>query len=61
MAGLASDEHELWLPVSFAQALRFVTEQKSFCASDIPGSITEHGKLAFVRHLLRNGFLRLAR
>jgi hypothetical protein len=61
MAGLANDGNELWLPVSFAPALRFVTEQKLFSAREIPGSITEHGKLAFVRHLLRDGFLRLAR
>jgi hypothetical protein len=60
-AGLANHEHEMWLPVSFAPALRFVTEQKSFSAHDIPGSMTDHGKLAFVRHLLRNNFLRLAR
>lgn len=59
-AGLANDDHELWLPVSFASALRFVAEQKQFSAREIPGSITEHGKLAFVRHLLREGFLRLA-
>lgn len=60
MAGLAVDEKELWLPVSFAPALRFVTEQKVFSPSEIPGTITPNGKLAFVRHLLKDGFLRLA-
>jgi hypothetical protein len=61
MAGLAGGEKEFWLPVSFAPALRFVTEQKLFSPREIPGSITENGKLAFVRHLLKDGFVRLAR
>ncbi|MGH9930083.1 MAG: cupin domain-containing protein [Pyrinomonadaceae bacterium] len=61
MAGIAGAEKELWLPVSFAPALRFVTEQKLFSPREIPGSITENGKLAFVRHLLKDGFVRLAR
>jgi hypothetical protein len=59
MAGLANEDKELWLPVSFAPALRFVTEEKLFSPSEIPGSITPSGKLAFVRHLLEDGFLRL--
>jgi hypothetical protein len=60
MAGLASEEREFWLPVSFAPALRFVTEQRLFSPNEIPGSITANGKLAFVRRLLKDGFLRLA-
>jgi lysine-specific demethylase/histidyl-hydroxylase NO66 len=59
MAGLACDEKELWLPASFASALRFVAEQRVFMPRQLPGSITENGKLAFARHLVRDGFLRL--
>jgi hypothetical protein len=60
MAGLACDQKEFWLPVGFAPALRFVTEQKVFSPSDIPGPIGDNGKLAFVRHLVKDGFLRIA-
>jgi ribosomal protein L16 Arg81 hydroxylase len=60
MAGLACDQKELWLPAGFAPAMRFVAEQKVFRPEQIPGSITGNGKLAFVRHLLRDGFLRIA-
>lgn len=60
MAGLACDQKELWLPAGFAPAMRFVAEQRVFMPRQLPGSITENGKLAFVRHLVRDGFLRLA-
>jgi lysine-specific demethylase/histidyl-hydroxylase NO66 len=60
MAGLACDQKELWLPAGFAPAMRFVAEQKVFRPQQIPGTITDNGKLAFVRHLLRDGFLRIA-
>jgi lysine-specific demethylase/histidyl-hydroxylase NO66 len=60
MAGLACGQKECWLPVGFAPALRFVTEQKVFRPLEIPGTITDNGKLAFVRHLLKDGFLRIA-
>ncbi|HEV7684277.1 MAG TPA: cupin domain-containing protein [Pyrinomonadaceae bacterium] len=59
MAGLACDEKELWLPAGFASAMRFVAEQRVFKPQQLPGSITDNGKLAFVRHLVRDGFLRL--
>ncbi|MGH9873624.1 MAG: cupin domain-containing protein [Pyrinomonadaceae bacterium] len=60
MAGLACDEKEFWLPVGFAPALRFVSEGRVFRPLEIPGSISENGKVTFVRHLLKDGFLRLA-
>ena len=60
LAGLACDEKELWMPAGFAPAMRFVAEQRVFMPRQLPGSITENGKLAFVRHLVRDGFLRLA-
>jgi ribosomal protein L16 Arg81 hydroxylase len=61
MAGVASDGKELWLPVGFATALRFVTEQNEFRADEIPGLVGNHGKLAFARQLLKDGFVRIAR
>ena len=60
MAGLACDQKELWLPAGFAPAMRFVAEQKVFRPQQIPGPISDNGKLAFVRHLLKDGFLRIA-
>ena len=60
MAGLACDEKELWLPAGFAPAMGFVATERVFMPRTLPGSITENGKLAFVRHLVRDGFLRLA-
>ncbi len=59
MAGLACGEKEFWLPIGFAPALRFVTEQKVFRAGEVPGLATDNGKLAFVRHLIKDGFLRI--
>jgi ribosomal protein L16 Arg81 hydroxylase len=61
MAGLSRDGKELWLPVGFATALRFVTEQNEFRADEIPGLVGNHGKLAFARQLLKDGFVRIAR
>lgn len=60
LAGLACNEKELWLPVGFASAMRFVTEQNVFRFGEIPGLLTDNGRLAFVRHLLKDGFLRIA-
>ncbi|HEV7744475.1 MAG TPA: cupin domain-containing protein [Pyrinomonadaceae bacterium] len=60
MAGLAYDQKELWLPAGFAPAMRFIAEQRVFMPRQLPGSLTENGKLAFVRHLFRDGFLRFA-
>ena len=59
-AGLACEQKEFWLPVGFAHAMRFVAEQKVFRPLELPGSMTDNGKLAFVRGLLKDGFLRIA-
>ena len=60
MAGLALGQKVFWMPVSFAPALRFVAERRSFCPSELPGQITDHGKLGFVGRLVEDGFLRIA-
>lgn len=60
MAGLALGQKVFWMPVCFAPALRFVAERRSFCPSELPGQITNHGKLGFVGRLVEDGFLRIA-
>jgi hypothetical protein len=60
MAGLALGQKVFWMPVCFAPALRFVAERRSFCPSELPGQITDHGKLGFVGRLIKDGFLRIA-
>jgi ribosomal protein L16 Arg81 hydroxylase len=60
MAGLKCNGKELWLPMAFAPALRFVTERNVFRLDEIPGLVSDRGKVAFVRHLLKDGFLRIA-
>lgn len=60
MAGLALGQKVFWMPACFAPALRFVAERRSFCPSELPGQITDHGKLGFVGRLVADGFLRIA-
>lgn len=60
MAGLALGQKIFWMPACFAPALRFVAERRSFCPSELPGQITDHGKLGFVGRLVEDGFLRIA-
>ncbi|HEX8474836.1 MAG TPA: cupin domain-containing protein [Pyrinomonadaceae bacterium] len=60
MAGLASAQGILWMPATFADALRFVARTIEFRVSEIPG-VSDSGKLALVRRLLHDGFLRVAR
>jgi ribosomal protein L16 Arg81 hydroxylase len=60
MAGLALGQKVFWMPACFAPALRFVAERRSFCPSELPGQITDHGKLGFVGRLVKDGFLRIA-
>jgi ribosomal protein L16 Arg81 hydroxylase len=60
LAGLARGQKVLWMPVCFAPALRFVAASKSFCPSELPGPITDYGKLGFVGRLVEDGFLRIA-
>ncbi len=60
MAGLKCNGKELWLPIAFAPALRFVTEQNVFRLDEIPGLVGDRGKLAFIRYLLKDSFVRIA-
>lgn len=60
MAGLTLGQKVFWMPICFAPALRFVAERRSFCPSELPGQITDHGKLGFVGRLVEDGFLRIA-
>jgi ribosomal protein L16 Arg81 hydroxylase len=60
MAGLTLGEKVFWMPICFAPALRFVAERRSFCPGELPGQITDHGKLGFVGRLVEDGFLRIA-
>jgi hypothetical protein len=46
--------------ICFAPALRFVAEHRSFCPSELPGQITDHGKLGLVGRLVADKFLRIA-
>jgi hypothetical protein len=48
------------MPASLAPALRFVAERKSFCVHELPGQLTDGGKLNLVRHLVQDEFLRIA-
>ena len=60
LAGLALGEKVFWMPICFAPALRFVAEHRSFCPSELPGQITDHGKLGLVGRLVADEFLRIA-
>lgn len=60
MAGLALGQKVFWMPACFAPALRFVAARRTFCPSELPGPITDHGKLGFVGRLVEDGFLRIA-
>jgi len=60
LAGLALGEKAFWLPICFAPALRFIAEHRSFCPSELPGQITDHGKLGLVGRLVADEFLRIA-
>lgn len=60
LAGLGLGQKVFWMPVGFAPALRFIAEHRSFCPSELPGQITDHSKLGFVRRLVEDGFLRIA-
>jgi len=60
LAGLTLGQKVFWMPICFAPALRFVAERRLFCASELPGKITDHGKLGLVGRLVEDGFLRIA-
>jgi ribosomal protein L16 Arg81 hydroxylase len=60
LAGLALGAKVFWMPASLAPALRFVAERKSFCVHELPGQLTDDGKLNFARRLVEDEFLRIA-
>jgi ribosomal protein L16 Arg81 hydroxylase len=59
--GLLSAEGALWMPKMFTAALRFVARSQEFRVGEIPGDLSERGRLALARWLVRDGFVRVAR
>ena len=60
MVGLASSQTILWMPKSFAPALRFAARTHRFRPADIPGHLGDNSKLALARRLIQDGLLRIA-
>ena len=60
LAGLALGTKVFWMPASLAPALRFVVERKVFCVHELPGQLTDDGKLNLARRLVEDEFLRIA-
>ena len=59
LVGLATARGVLWMPESFADALRFIARTLRLRPRDIPG-LSEHSQLALARRLLSDRLLRLA-
>jgi ribosomal protein L16 Arg81 hydroxylase len=57
---IAAAHSDVSLPRDFEPALRFVSENKSFCVGAIPGRLSDHSRINLVRRLIKNGFLRVA-
>lgn len=47
-------------PASLSAAFEFVRQNKTFRVSDLPGSLSQEGKVALVRRFIREGLLRVA-
>ena len=58
--GLASARGALWMPKPFEAALAFVARAEEFRPRDIPGGVSEAGRLALARRLIQDGFVRVA-
>jgi hypothetical protein len=58
--GLASPRGALWMPKPFEAALAFVASAEEFRPRDIPGRLSEAGRLALARRLIQDGFVRVA-
>jgi ribosomal protein L16 Arg81 hydroxylase len=56
--GIVSAHSALWMPTVFDEALRFIATTRQFCASEIPGQITDNSKLSLARRLIEDGFVR---
>lgn len=61
MVGLLSREGALWMPKAFAAALRFAARADEFRVAELPGGLSEAGRLALARRLVAEGFVRVAR
>jgi len=58
---LTASHGDISLPRHFEPAIRFASENPSFLVRDIPGSLSEHSKIALVRRLIDGGFFRVAK
>ena len=58
--GLASARGALWMPKPFEAALAFAARAEEFRPRDIPGRLSEAGRLALARRLIQDGFVRVA-
>jgi ribosomal protein L16 Arg81 hydroxylase len=59
-AGLASAHGALWMPATFAEQLRFVASARSFRVCELPGRLSDAGKLALAKQLVEDGFLKVS-
>lgn len=59
--GLASSHNVLWMPGSFAEAMRFIAREVEFRVAEIPGQLSDKSKLALTSRLVRDGFLTVVR
>ncbi|HEY0080442.1 MAG TPA: cupin domain-containing protein [Pyrinomonadaceae bacterium] len=59
MVGLVSSQNILWMPKSFAQALRFAARTRRFRPTDIPGQLSDNSKLILARRLIQDGLLKI--
>lgn len=60
MVGLLSADAALWMPAPFAPALRFAARSTRFRVSELPGNLTDSGRLALARQMLRDRLVRKA-
>jgi ribosomal protein L16 Arg81 hydroxylase len=56
-AGLATPHNTLWMPKTFAHALRFIAQTSELRPAQIPGSMSDKSKLVLARRLVEDGFL----
>jgi ribosomal protein L16 Arg81 hydroxylase len=60
MAGLISAQGSLLMPESFGAALRFIARTREFRVRDLPGQMSDAGRLSLARRLVQDGFVRVA-
>ncbi len=59
--GLVSAHGALWMPAMFRAALAFVARSCEFRVSEIPGGLSEGGRVALARRLAADGFVRVSK